>query len=117
MKSFNHPLCPIEVNVVLSEGNTPSDLNSQSCAGTASTINSIVSTTNVVPTSSEFQSSAIGLNPSVPDFTPSAHTQAFTQNSLVYNTVLPATSHTVKPPFISKRFILHLQAVLPMLLL
>ena len=55
----------------------------------------------MVPTSSEFQSSVIGLNPSVPDFTPSAYTQAFTQSSLVYNTVLPATSHTVKPPFIS----------------
>ena len=53
VESFNHPPCPIEVNVVVSEGNTPSglNLNSLSCAGTASTINSIVSTTHVVPTS------------------------------------------------------------------
>ena len=83
----------------MSDGNNPSVLNLNSQSGTASTVNSIVSTTNVVPTSSESQSSAIGLNPSVPDFTPSAHSQAFTQSSWVYNTVLPATSHTVKPPF------------------
>ena len=99
VESFNHPTCPIEVNVVVSDGNNPSVLNLNSQSGTASTINSIVSTTNVVPTSSESQSSAIGLNPSVPDFTPSAHSQAFTQSSWVYITVLPATSHTIKPPF------------------
>ena len=86
VQGFNHPPCPIEVNVLVSESSVnPSNLHdtSQSSVAAVLTTTSAVNVTNMVQTSSVSHPSS-GLNPNLPAFKPS-RTQTSTQNTWVYN--------------------------------
>lgn len=96
VQSLVHPPCPIEVNVLVSEGNVASPGvhgNSPPVSEAISTVIPLVSQLSAVNTidARSFASTSSRLDPSVPVFVPS-HPKSSTQSTWVYNSITQSTS-------------------------